>query len=125
MAMLDLLEAFARRNVTTASAAEARQALIQLSRRTLPSNLDTSAKRIMVGELYDTYVALMHVDMNQAIASYKRLTAAPQRDVLAGAIMTGLIDLGVPRSETAALLAELVEGPPDMLRQLHQSEHRN
>ena len=106
MAAIDFLESMALTHVTAESAAQARDALVDIATRNVPEGTDKVTKRALVGEKYDAFVALTRIDPDVAFATYGLLSSPEQRQVLAPALMTGLVDVGVPRDRVHLEFAE-------------------
>jgi hypothetical protein len=107
---VSLLEAIARVEATEESAREAREGLMDMGTRELPRDLMPAAKSLMVGEKYDALVSLTRIDPQAAFDAFRKITQPERRKVLAPALMAGLVDRGLERSQVVAEFNRLL-GP--------------
>ena len=109
MAMIDLLEAFGRRAVTEESQISAFQELRGLVLGDLPPSISESQKIAMVAEKYDSLVALSRLDPLMGMDTMQRLSRPEAKETLFPAIMTALVERGVPRGDVQAHAKQLQE----------------
>jgi hypothetical protein len=102
MGALNLLEAIARVGATEESARDAQDALRSIGTREIAPGGGSAAKAVMVGEKYDALVSLTRLDPQAAFDAFRSIRQADRRKVLAPALMAGLVDRGVERSQVVA-----------------------
>jgi hypothetical protein len=102
MGAVNLLETIARVAATEESARDAQGALRAIGTREIAPGMSPAAKAVMVGEKYDALVSLTRIDPRAAFDAFRSITQPERRKVLAPALMAGLVDRGVERSQVVA-----------------------
>jgi hypothetical protein len=107
MAAVDMLEALAQIDEPAAVRERAEDDLAEFINRRVALDFPDSLKRVVVAEKHDALTALAHVNTGRALTLYASLQSPALAALLEDALVGGLVDSGVPRTEAVHTVAQL------------------
>jgi hypothetical protein len=111
MAAIDMLEALAQIDEPAAVRERAEDDLAEFINRRVPLDFPDTLKRVVVAEKHDALTALAHVNTGRALTLFASLQSPALAALLEDALVGGLVDSGVPRTEAVQTVAQLKPRP--------------